>query len=152
MHHRIEVALLLRLPEPAQQIETCRASIIPYLEGAGAENIALLPNGLPEEAVAELTFCFECPISLDCVLVAIVQTGAQIVEQYLMLPSSMSGIASAYDARDFGDVVTNAVKYVKGVADASVNSDGMLRIQCRTSCLDELLEQVVATLINIKKQ
>jgi len=149
---RVEVAMRLQLPQDNQQCENCHDAIMAYMTANNAfENIALLSKDPDNKADAELFFCFENPVSLNTLLGVMAQRGATVKSQYLMLPASLSGIASAYDARDYGAVVVATVRSVEGVLDATVSTIGSLRMECCTQHLDELLEQVIAALTNRAK-
>lgn len=147
------MVVALHLAQDERQREGCKKEIMDYLTANGAfENIALLSKDPENKTEAELFFGFEQPVSLNALMNLLVQSGARIEAQYFMLPSSLSGITSAYDGRDYGGYVTATVKQVAGVIDATVSTIGSLRMECCTQHLDELLEQVIAALNNIGKQ
>lgn len=150
---KIEMVVALHLAQDERQRERCKKEIMDYLTTKSAfENIALLGKGPENKTEAELFFGFAHPVSLNELLAVIVQSDARIEAQYFMLPSSLSGITSAYDARDYGEYVTSTVKQVAGVIGATVSTTGSLRMECCTPHLDELLEQVIAALNNMRKQ
>ncbi|MBS1629521.1 MAG: hypothetical protein JST27_05640 [Bacteroidetes bacterium] len=147
--HRIEVFIQLGLPAAEKEIENSKAIILAYLEGNSAFNNIMLIHA-EGKTEAELSFCFEEPVSLNEVVTMIQLTGATTEELSLQLPSSLSGVADVYDARDLGEETRNIIQSIEGVMHAAVGNNGAVRVLCRPKDPDMVLKQAIAMLLERK--
>lgn len=140
----------LHLPQDKQKSNDCKAAIVAHLEGAKVfQNIMLIKAEGAKEA--ELSFCYEQAASLNAVVQAIIQAGAGIAGLYLLLPSSLSGVANVYDARDNGSSISGALQSIDGVIDAGVSNNGTIRMQCSADNPDDILRQAREMLLHGKE-
>lgn len=146
---RIEIVIVIRLPQGEVAKEACMMAITHHISSKLAfENFILTTTN--DGIEAEISFCFEKPACLDHVLEFITGSGAEVKAQFIQLPSSISGMVDAYDARDFGGTITSLVSKIEGVCQVSVSGNGNLRIQCETRRMDDLLETIKASLLRLR--
>jgi hypothetical protein len=146
---RIEIFIRLRLPVGENNAKTCRDTITSLLEShRGVKQVMMVGKGDEE---AELNFCFEDGVKLNHIIADIIQAGAIMLQQFVHLPSSYSGIADVYDASIAAVAISEKLKTIERVIDASISNEGIVRIECFTMQLDELLQNIIEQLLSNKK-
>lgn len=146
---RIEIFIRLRLPAGENEAKTCRETLLSLLEAhKGVKQVMMVGKGDDE---AELDFCFEDEVKLNLVIAEILKAGAIMLQQFVHLPSSYSGIADVYDASIAAEPISEKLKTIESIKDASVSNEGIVRIECFTMELDELLQNIIKQLLSNKK-
>lgn len=146
---RIEIFIEIRLPNNDKEVEVCKHAIVSQLKiNDVIKQVMLIPKSNGE---AEISFCFEGAVNLNRIIAEIKSANAVIIKQYIHLPSSFSGVADVYDASIAAEPISIKLKTLPCIKDASVSNEGIVRIECYTMQLDELLRIVQEQLLIHKR-
>ena len=148
---KTEVFIWLHLPRTEAEKASSRAAILACLEGNEALcNIMLITaEGALE---SELSFGFEHDVALNGIINAIIQSGAKIIRFSLQLPSSFTGVANVYDARDAGGEISDILQEIEGVNDAGVRNNGTVHVECGWHDPDRILTLIKQRLLRNKNK
>lgn len=146
---RIEIFIEIQLPNNDNEAEACKQIILSQIKvNDNIKQVMLIPKSNGE---AEISFCFEGVINLNRVIAEIRSANVIIIKQYIHLPSSFSGVADVYDASIAAEPIRMELKTLPGIRDASVSNEGIVRIECCTMQLNELLRTVQEQLLIHKR-
>lgn len=116
----IELQLPADLTNPTQELQQSIDSL------EGVEQFMLVTNE-GNYAPAQLTFSYsaEVPV-LDIALTTLQGIGCSVTRIQLNLPSTLSGIADVYDARDTGSEIQDRLASIAGIKELGVNNNGVV--------------------------
>lgn len=149
--NKTEVSIRLRLPLGKEQCESCKDKLKQVLEAQPElQKVMLFDDG--EEERISISFLYEEPISLDAIVAQIAEEGATASQIVLQLPSSLSGIGSIHDTRNYGANISGMLQDIDGVQYAGVSSNMVLRIQIDTDAPDATMEKATNRLMRWKQE
>ena len=147
---RIEIYIRLKLPNNSNGSEAWEQAIEQHLkEHKQLEHITMFMD--EEQEVMNLSFSFEGQVKLHAIIEAILRSGAQILQQIVLLPGSYSGIEDAHDMREVSKPICELIQVIEGVNEVSIDDNGIIRISCNAIRLDELISLAIKRL-RIRKQ
>lgn len=146
---QVEIFLTLSVPHTVHaKFEDC---IIPDIKnGSMIENVIVVAENSDGET--DLSFSFDADIPIvEEIIKQLKQAEIKILNSYIHFSSSISGVSDVYDARDKGGMIRNALSSIDGIKEATIASNGTVRIE--TNLLtnqDILISEVLRSLKSLQ--
>lgn len=146
----IDIFFRLKLPLGKEQCDACKADLqYKFERHEGIEQFVLFNDG--EEQTLSLSFSFTGEMNLDELTDEIERTGAFVLQQFIQLPSMLTGMADADNPRSRSTVVSKTLCSIEGVKNATVSTQGIARIECESTSLNSVLQYAIKLLGAIRK-